>query len=185
MPLSPMLANLLLARFDRGIEKNKIPMIRYADDLLLFFGTREEAKRGQKLVEDLLGRVGLKLSQAKTSVHGPGDNVTFLGLEIAFLEKQDKYVARVSRPQIRKIRDRLEEEYSFSKRANSSTLNDTVVCLSRSVAAYLGVYRSAFDYPVLHSELQRSMHLVLANLYIQTSLASMCSTGWMRHNEGS
>jgi RNA-directed DNA polymerase len=166
MPLSPMLANLVLSKFDRAIGANQIPMIRYADDLLLFFGSREEAKRGQKLVEKLLAEVGLKLAQAKTSIHGPSENVAFLGLEIAFLEKLGKYVARVSRPQIRKIRDRLEDEYSYATRSRSSTtLNETIICLSRSIAAYLGVYRNAYDYPVLCAELEGSMKLILSNLY--------------------
>jgi RNA-directed DNA polymerase len=166
MPLSPMLANLILSKFDRAVGANQIPMIRYADDMLLFFGTKEEAKRGQRLVEQLLASVGLKLSQAKTTVHGPCENVAFLGLEIAFLEKLDKYVARVSRAQIRKIRDRLEDEYSYSpKRKSSSTLNETIISLSRSIAAYLGVYRNAHDYPLLLAELEGSMKLILSNLY--------------------
>jgi RNA-directed DNA polymerase len=166
MPLSPILANLVLSKFDRAMEVNQIPMVRYADDLLLFFGTKEEAKQGQKLVEQHLARVGLKLSQAKTTVHGPNENLSFLGLEIAFLEKLDKYVARVSRVQIRKIRDRLENEYSYATRSKSpTTLNETIVGLSRSVAAYLGVYRNAHNYPVLLRELEGCMKLILANLY--------------------
>jgi RNA-directed DNA polymerase len=167
MPLSPMLANLVLSKFDRSVEANKIPMIRYADDLLLFFGTEEEAKRGKNFVEENLARVSLKLSQAKTSIHGPKHNVSFLGLEIAFLEKLGKYVARVSRPQIRKIRDRLETEYSYATMAKSSiTLNEAIVRLSRSIAAYLGVYRNAHDYPLLLSELEGSMKLILSNFYV-------------------
>jgi hypothetical protein len=132
----------------------------------LFFGTREEAKQGQKLVEQHLARVGLNLSQAKTTVHGPNENISFLGLEIAFLEKLDKYVARVSRVQIRKIRDRLEGEYSYANRSKvTTTLNETIIALSRSVAAYLGVYRNAHNYPVLLRELEACMKLILANLY--------------------
>jgi group II intron reverse transcriptase/maturase len=166
MPLSPILANLVLSKFDRAMEMNQIPMVRYADDLLLFFGTREEAKQGQELVEQHLARVGLKLSQAKTTVHGPNENISFLGLEIAFLEKLDKYVARVSRVQIRKIRDRLESDYSYATRFKfPTTLNETIVGLSRSVAAYLGVYQNAHNYPVLLRELEGCMKLILANLY--------------------
>ncbi len=37
MPLSPLLANLVLSGFDASIRKAGIEMIRYADDLLLFF----------------------------------------------------------------------------------------------------------------------------------------------------
>lgn len=40
MPLSPLLANLALADFDLQIKKNKIEMVRYADDLILFLKAR-------------------------------------------------------------------------------------------------------------------------------------------------
>lgn len=169
MPLSPVLANLVLSKFDRAIEARRIPMVRYADDLLLFFGSREEAKRGQQFVEDQLAKVGLKLSQAKTTVHGPKESVFFLGLEIVFLGSLSKYVARVSRPQIRKIQDRLETEYAYSNIVKSSkikTLGDAVLALTRSVAAYLGAYRQAHDYVTLLSELERTMKIVQSNLYI-------------------
>lgn len=166
MPLSPILANLILSKFDRAMEANQIPMVRYADDLLLFFGTKEEAKQGQKFVERHLAQVGLNLAQAKTSVQGPNENISFLGLEIAFLEKLDKYVARVSRLQMRKIRDRLEADYSYANKFKARiTLNETIIGLSKSVAAYLGVYRNAHNYPVLLRELEECMKLILANLY--------------------
>lgn len=168
MPLSPILANLVLSKFDRTIEARQIPMVRYADDLLLFLGSREEAKVGQQLVEDQLSRVGLKLSQTKTTMHGPEQNVFFLGLEIAFLGALSKYVARVSRPQIQRIQDRLEAEYAYANIMKSSkvkTLGDAIVALSRSVAAYLGVYRQAHDYVTLLSELERTMKIVQSNLY--------------------
>jgi hypothetical protein len=166
MPLSPILANLVLWKFDRFVERNKIPMVRYADDLLLFFGSKEEAKAGQRLVEEQLARAGLKLSQTKTSLHGPRDNIRFLGFEIAFLEGLGKYVPRVSRLLIRKIRDRLESEYSYSSITKSTnTLGEVIVRLSRSVAAYLGAYHRAHDRPLLISELESSMNLIQLNLY--------------------
>jgi RNA-directed DNA polymerase len=49
MPLSPILANLVLSKFDRAVETHKIPMVRYADDLLLFFA----AKKRQSTDSDL------------------------------------------------------------------------------------------------------------------------------------
>ncbi|WP_159450424.1 reverse transcriptase domain-containing protein [Bradyrhizobium mercantei] len=86
MPLSPILANLTLAKFDRSVEAKRIPMVRYADDILLFFSTEEEARKGQAFVEGQLGQIDLRLSATKTKLLGPNSNVFFLGLEIAFLE---------------------------------------------------------------------------------------------------
>ena len=179
MPLSPLLANLVLSRFDHAIERRKIPMVRYADDLLLFFGSREEAQRGQQFVEGQLARAGLKLSQAKTTLHGPEKHVLFLGLEIAFLGTPSKYVARVSPKQILRIQDRLETEYAYSnivKSSNIKTLSDAVVALSRSVAAYLGAYHQADNYVRLLSDLERTMKKVQSNLYTDIFGAKVIGT---------
>lgn len=168
MPLSPILANLVLSKFDHAVERRKIPMVRYADDLLLFFGSIEEAKRGQRFVEDQLAEAGLKLSQAKTTLHGPEKSVSFLGLEIAFLGSLSKYVARVSPQHILKIQDRLETKYSYSNIAKSQdikTLSDAILGVSRSVAAYLGAYRQAHNYVRLLSDLERTMKNVQLSLY--------------------
>jgi RNA-directed DNA polymerase len=175
MPLSPLLANLILSKFDRAVEAHRIPMVRYADDLLLFFGTEEEAKHGQKFVNEHLMRVDLKLSHKKTFVYGPEHNITFLGLEIAFLQTLKKYVARVSRPQIQKIKDRLESDYSYEAMVKSSnTLSEATVRLTRSVAAYLGVYRSAHDYIILSDELEKTMKVILSNLYSEIFSIDVC-----------
>jgi len=179
MPLSPLLANLVLSRFDRAVERRRIPMVRYADDLLLFFGSKEEAQSGQRFVEDQLARAGLKLSQAKTTLYGPEKHVLFLGLEIAFLEALSKYVPRISPKQILKIQDRLETDYSYSsivKSSNIKTLSDAVVALSRSVAAYLGAYRQADNYVRLLSDLERSMKKVQSNLYTDIFGAEVIGT---------
>jgi RNA-directed DNA polymerase len=175
MPLSPVLANLVLSKFDRAVESHRIPMVRYADDLLLFFSSEEEAKQGQIFVQEQLARVDLKLSGTKTVVCGPHNNIAFLGLEIAFLDKLEKYVARISRHQIRKIQDKLEDGYSYEKSAvPPNTLNDATVRLSRSIAAYLGVYRSAHNYPALLAELDKTMRVILSNMYSDIFGVDIC-----------
>jgi hypothetical protein len=42
MPVSPMLSNLLLKRFDEGLDKQGIVAVRYADDIAVFARSREE-----------------------------------------------------------------------------------------------------------------------------------------------
>jgi RNA-directed DNA polymerase len=44
MPLSPILANLVLSNFDEEIKRRGINMVRYADDLLFFFA-QEKTRR--------------------------------------------------------------------------------------------------------------------------------------------
>jgi hypothetical protein len=42
MPVSPMLSNLLLKRFDEGLQKQGISAVRYADDIAVFARSRGE-----------------------------------------------------------------------------------------------------------------------------------------------
>jgi hypothetical protein len=166
MPLSPILSNLALSRFDRSMELRKIPMIRYADDLLLFFDSKNEAKCGERLARQLLARSELTLSDSKTRIYGPPDPVDFLGREIVFLDRESQYVSRISRFQIRKIQDRLEQEYSYSNRLKRrSTLHATSVELSKSISAYLGIYQDVYNYPVMVSEMRSTMRSILSDLY--------------------
>ena len=44
MPLSPLLANLALSGFDKEVAGRKIGMVRYADDPVLFFRTKDERR---------------------------------------------------------------------------------------------------------------------------------------------
>jgi RNA-directed DNA polymerase len=54
-----------------------MPMVRYADDLLLFFETEEEARAGQEFVDSHLHRVGLKLAQRRQQFMGLSKTLHF------------------------------------------------------------------------------------------------------------
>ncbi len=159
MPLSPLLANLALADFDKQIEHRRIRMVRYADDLVLFFRTKDEAKEGHHYIKLLLATFQLSIpeiaSGSKTKIVSRSDSLDFLGREIVFLGSTNSYVARVSERQIGKIKDRLTTEFSFKKRSTDGrNLQDTIVDLSKSIAAYLGIYKDAFNYPQFEAELK-------------------------------
>ena len=68
MPLSPLLSNVALARFDKDIEAAGIRMIRYADDLLLLFHTKIAALEGLAFVKERL--LALKLTIPELSDNG-------------------------------------------------------------------------------------------------------------------
>ena len=44
-PLSPLLANVYLNEFDLGYERRGVPVIRYADDIVLLCKSQREAER--------------------------------------------------------------------------------------------------------------------------------------------
>jgi hypothetical protein len=170
MPMSPILANLVLSKFDREIEKNKIDMVRYADDLLLFFSDRQAAKSGHRLVIELLEELDLRIPEiadgSKTRMVGPREPVPFLGRSIAYVESAGGYVAGVSARQIDKLKNKIREEYSLDKRMKAeSTLQETVVDLSQTVAAYLGIYKDAYNFPKFEEEMRAVTRVVISEMF--------------------
>jgi retron-type reverse transcriptase len=151
MPLSPLLANFALADFDRHVEGRRINMVRYADDLVLFFRTKDEAREGHKYIGLLLKTFQLSIPEiadgSKSKIVSRSDALDFLGREIVPLGSGGSFVAKVGRRQIDKITMRLRRDYSFAKRSSEGkNFQETVFDLSKSMAAYLGIYRDAFNY---------------------------------------
>ncbi len=102
-PLSPLLANLYLDRFDEAFNlphPNPLPqageganaslreshtdaldakLVRYADDFVILARTREAAERLLLLARSELHEVGLDLAEAKTAIHSVEEGFHFLG----------------------------------------------------------------------------------------------------------
>jgi RNA-directed DNA polymerase len=170
MPLSPLLANLVLSDFDASIKRAKIEMIRYADDLLLFFDSKQAATVGLKFVKAQLNAQGLDVPElddnSKTQIVAPRQPVDFLGLQLVFVESENRFVQKVGRKQLAKILAKLEDEYNFENLVKEGIgFQDTIVDLWRSVSSYRGIYREAYDYVVLDSELRRIGRSILSNIF--------------------
>lgn len=186
MPLSPLLANLALADFDRQISEKQIEMVRYADDIVLFFNSKEGAQAGQKLVKELLQHIQLSIPEiadgSKTMIIARSDPLTFLGREIVHLGSENAFVARVAAKQIEKIRSGLFEDFSFEHRAKAgNNFQDTIVDLSKSVSAYLGIYKDAHNYKHFEQDLRGQARAIIIkifkDLFGQQALSSLTAEG--------
>lgn len=80
-PLSPILANIYLAEFDRAIDR-KYKIIRYADDVVILTKSKEEAEDAKEDVKKELADIGLKMKDSKTRVAYISEGWNFLGYEI-------------------------------------------------------------------------------------------------------
>jgi RNA-directed DNA polymerase len=97
--LSPMLANVALTAFDEYCNKNfgvhiprskrrggnyiQNPLIRYADDFVIVCGSKSEAEIiKSKTASFLYEKIGLELSDEKTSITHIADGFNFLGFNI-------------------------------------------------------------------------------------------------------
>ena len=78
-PLSPLLANILLDDLDRELEHRGLPIVRYADDFVIFTKSSESARRvfhsvSRYLTDHLRLVVNLQKSRVVNA-----DGVEFLG----------------------------------------------------------------------------------------------------------
>ena len=78
-PLSPILSNFYLDKFDKELESRGLHFVRYADDCNIFVKSEMAANRVMKSVTSWLERkLFLKVSATKTKVVRPSDS-NFLG----------------------------------------------------------------------------------------------------------
>ncbi len=77
--LSPLFCNLYLDRFDRALEKENIPFVRFADDFLLFADRRARAEEALGFSVRELEKIGLQIHPEKTRIIRSGPAVRFLG----------------------------------------------------------------------------------------------------------
>lgn len=83
MPLSPVLANFELREFDLAFMKARIPIVRYADDFIIFSNSEADCNSHFNRCAELLGGLGHILKEpkpnSKTCIVGPCQDVDFLG----------------------------------------------------------------------------------------------------------
>ena len=81
-PLSPLLSNILLDKFDKELERKNLPFARYADDVIIL---AKSLREGQQILSEvtsyLEGKLKLKVNREKSKVAEIKD-CTFLGFTI-------------------------------------------------------------------------------------------------------
>ena len=82
-PLSPLLANLYLHKFDLDLQNAGHQHVRYADDFLVLARTRDEALQAWSDAQEMLKRLGLALKESKTQVVHFDEGFEFLGARLA------------------------------------------------------------------------------------------------------
>jgi CRISPR-associated protein Cas1 len=80
-PLSPLLANLYLDRFDEAILGKGHRLVRFADDFVILCKSRPAAERALELTENLLDGLKLRLHPDKTRITNFDHGFRFLGVQ--------------------------------------------------------------------------------------------------------
>ena len=109
-PLSPLLANVYLHEFDKEYERRGVPVIRYADDILLLCKSQRAAER---LLESstryLEGKLKLKVNREKSRVTRITSREKFKFLGFAFRRYKEEILIRVHPKSLKKAKAKLLE----------------------------------------------------------------------------
>ncbi len=81
-PISPVLANFYLDTMDRGLRRERIRFIRYADDFLVLARSPFDLNELRERVGLSLGGLKLELNDEKTRMTSFGNEFRFLGAEV-------------------------------------------------------------------------------------------------------
>lgn len=106
--ISPLIANIYLDYFDKKMMAEKIRIVRYADDILIFARTKTEAGRVNALATKILEEeLRLKVNEEKTHITDSSKGVAFLGFKIYKnrVKIHPKRIARIKN-KIRKLTPR-------------------------------------------------------------------------------
>jgi RNA-directed DNA polymerase len=78
-PVSPTLAELFLAGFDRDVDRGPGRLVRYADDLAVLCRTPQDALAALGSIENALAVRGLRVNEDKTAIASFDFGFTLLG----------------------------------------------------------------------------------------------------------
>ena len=121
-PLSPVLSNIYLDKFDKELESRGLRFVRYADDSNIFVKSEMSANRVMKSVTSWLERkLFLKVSATKTKVVRPTKS-NFLGF--TYFKMSDKWECAPTHKSKMRLYDKCRKELIRKKciaRSNTNT----------------------------------------------------------------
>ena len=139
-PLSPLLANIYLDKFDKEMERRGVPVVRYADDIVVLAKSKRAAER---LLESsrryLEGKLKLKMNLDKSravSVYAKR-NFKFLGFALG--KGRDGVFIRVHAKSMKKAKQKLKELTSRSQGRNVRAVMHKVKVYVRGWLGYFGI----------------------------------------------
>jgi len=158
--LSPVLANVVLNQLDWYLDRQDISFVRYADDLILFLNTEDEAWQARaKLEVYLRKKLSLSLSQEKTSVL-PAQEARFLGY--SFLKDNDRYILQISDKEKEKMLSQMRKCFNLK---STTDLLDRIGAFNRGWLGYYGKVRTGEMAVFLDEADAEELEIILRKLH--------------------
>lgn len=139
-PLSPLLANIYLNEYDWEMSKRGVPVIRYADDIVVL---AKSPRAAQRLLEStqryLEGKLKLKMNMEKSKVVSVYSIRNFKFLGFALGKGQRGAYIRVHAKSLKKAKAKLKELTSRSQGRNVRVVMQKVKVYIRGWLGYFGI----------------------------------------------
>ena len=137
-PLSPILSNIYLDRFDKELESRGLRFVRYADDCNIFVKSEMSANRVMKSVSSWLERkLFLKVNMTKTKVVRPS-NSSFLGF--TFWRNKDGWKSKPTYDRKQKLCKKI-KEVLCRKKASALPLSTVFTKVNQIVRGWINYFR--------------------------------------------
>lgn len=134
-PLSPLLSNIVLDELDKLLESRGVRFVRYADDMVIFCKTQEQAEfRLEQITFLIESRLKLKVNRQKSRVCRCNE-LNYLGHSIGSDGKL--YLSRTSE---RRAKEKLRE---ITKRKRGVSFEQLIAELNRSFRGWLNYFSYA------------------------------------------
>ena len=139
-PLSPLLANIYLNNFDWEMSRRGVPVIRYADDIVLLC---KSERAGQRLLESsrriLEGKLKLRMNVEKSKVVSVTAIRNFKFLGFALGRGKNGYFIRAHAKSLKKAKQKLKGLTSRSQGRNVRVVIQRVNSFTRGWLGYFGI----------------------------------------------
>lgn len=137
-PLSPLLANIYLDKFDKELESRGLRFVRYADDCIIFTRSEKAANRVMNSVVSWLKRkLFLTASAEKTKVVRPTRG-KFLGF--TFWKSKDGWKCRPHQTSFDRLKEKI-RKVTIRRRAAAVPLSVTFRKVNQIVRGWVNYYR--------------------------------------------
>jgi group II intron reverse transcriptase/maturase len=140
-PLSPLLANIYLNEFDHEYEGRGVPVVRYADDIVLLCKSERAAER---LLESstryLEGKLKLKVNRDKSHIAKVNATKKFKFLGFAFGKGKDGLFIRVHQKSMQKAKDKLR---ALTRRNQAKNVRQVMAEVKLYMQGWLNYYAIA------------------------------------------
>ena len=139
-PLSPLLANIYLNEYDQEMARRGVPVIRYADDIVVLAKSPRAAERLMETTQRYLeGKLKLKMNKEKSKVVSVFSIRNFKFLGFALGKGRDGIYIRAHAKSLKKGKTKLKELTSRSQGRNVRVVMKNVEKYIRGWLGYFGI----------------------------------------------